>query len=174
MQKAKQESKLRQKKDKTTIKNRHLEFRYTFSRRCVYGACDFGLRTLILTPSTARLTRSLICCDVKVDSQTSRSNNEEKQRGTERYNPSLKIGEYFAGSLVFLCSFAGSDRSDSAPASCEPEGAEPKSGSNGKLDPKPGVVANVIGDWTVISVFCSGSNANGAARTGGPELNPEE
>jgi hypothetical protein len=79
--------------------------------------------------------------------QTSNSNIEDKQRGTERNSP---IGEYSAGSFVF-CSFGGSTL---APASGESEGAAPKSRSIGDRES-----ANVIGDWPVISVFCSGSNA---------------
>lgn len=63
-----------------------------------------------------------------------------KKRGTERYNPSLKIGEYFAGSL--LCSFGSSG-----------EGGAPKSGSVAKRDRKSRGGAKVIGDWTIISVF---------------------
>jgi hypothetical protein len=45
------------KNDKTTKKNGHLEIRRTFSHWWFHGACDLGLRILILTPSTARLTK---------------------------------------------------------------------------------------------------------------------
>jgi hypothetical protein len=102
--------------------------------QCLHGACDSGLRILILTSSMARLTSWVICCNVR-SCQTGKSNIDERKGGTERNSPILKIGEYFAGSVVF---------GSSAPASGLFGGAAPKSSSGNRQSGALG--ANVMGD----------------------------
>jgi hypothetical protein len=105
-----------------------------FGASVVHDACDFGLRSLIFTPSMARSTSSAICCDVR-PCQTGKGNIEERQGSTEKKSPILTIDEYFADSLVF---------GTFASASAVSGGAAPKSSSIGNRQSR--VEANMIGD----------------------------
>lgn len=120
----------------------------------VHGACEFGLRILSFTPSMARSTSWVICWEVR-PCQT--GNIKERKGGTEKNNPSLKIGEYFVGSLVFGASASASGMSG---------GAAPKSGSFGNRQSSIG--ANVIGDCQRLVCLI---RIEWKMHTGGPELN---
>jgi hypothetical protein len=75
---------------------------------------------------------------VKGTVRTGKSNIDERKGGTEKYSPILKIGEYFAGSVVFGSS------AESTSASGLPGGVAPKSNSGNRQSAVG--VANVMGD----------------------------